>query len=67
MGMRKAHDTNQPWLYEVIKEMAARHEPLEADEPLWYDEEIEVPSCDLCGGPHTPDYNCPVWLAMNTA
>jgi predicted kinase len=33
--MQRAVDTNQPWLLEVIPAMAARHEPLEDDEPIW--------------------------------
>lgn len=33
--LQRAKNTNQPWLYEVIPEMAARHEPLKQDEPLF--------------------------------
>ena len=33
--LKRAAETNQPWLFEVIEDMSLRHEPLEDDEPLW--------------------------------
>jgi tRNA uridine 5-carbamoylmethylation protein Kti12 len=33
--LRRAAETQQPWLYPIIEEMSLRHEPLEDDEQLW--------------------------------
>ncbi len=48
--LQRAHDTNQPWLFDVIKEMVKRTDPLDADELIYrgYRENTTGKDCYEC-------------------